>query len=103
MPNFKSVVYLLLVDFGEGYLLLDSYLLTCDGGKTKSTPSPTDFDCTVKLDWSSALFNPIMPFNMNKRITLFCLFHAFLYDCPRESANVKISKISVFQLKNIGN
>ena len=49
MPNFKSVVHFLLVDFGEGcYLLLVSW----DGGKTKSTPSPTDFDWTVRLDWS---------------------------------------------------
>ena len=31
-----------------------SYLLlvTCDEGKTKSTPSPTDLDWTVRLDWS---------------------------------------------------
>ena len=27
-------------------------LLSCDGGETKSTPSPTDLDCTVRLDWS---------------------------------------------------
>ena len=57
MPNFKSVVLFLLVDFGEGYLLLvvTCYLLIvtcCDGGKTKSTPSPTDLDCTVRQDWS---------------------------------------------------
>ena len=51
MPNFKFEVHFLLVDFGEGYLLV-SYLLTCDGGKTKSTPSPTDLDWTVRLDWS---------------------------------------------------
>ena len=50
MPNFKSVVLFLLVDFGEGYLL--TYLLTCDGGKTKSTPSPTELHWTVRLDWS---------------------------------------------------
>ena len=49
MPNFKSVVHFLLVDFGGDYLLL---VVTCDGGKTKSTPSPTDLDCTVRLDWS---------------------------------------------------
>ena len=48
MPNFKSVVHFLLVDFGEGCC----YLLSCDGGKTKSTPSPTDLDWTVRLDWS---------------------------------------------------
>ena len=29
-----------------------TYLLSCDGGKTKSTPSPTDLDWTVRLDWS---------------------------------------------------
>ena len=57
MPNFKSVVHFLLVDFGEGYLLLvvTCYLLLvtcCDGGKTKSTPSPTELDFTVRLDWS---------------------------------------------------
>ena len=28
MPNFKSVVHFLLVDFGEGYLLV-----SCDGGQ----------------------------------------------------------------------
>ena len=34
-------------------LLVTCYLLvTCDRGKTKSTPSPTDLDCTVRLDWS---------------------------------------------------
>ena len=43
MPNFKSVVHFLLVDFGGGYLLL---VVSCDGGKTKSTPSPTGLDCT---------------------------------------------------------
>ena len=48
MQNFKSVVHFLLVDFGGGYLLLTC----CDGGETKSTPSPTDFDCTIRLDWS---------------------------------------------------
>ena len=48
MQNFKSVAHLLLVDFGGGYLLL----VSCDGVKTKSTPSPTDLDCTVRLDWS---------------------------------------------------
>ena len=49
MPNFKSVVHFLLVDFGRVKLLV---VLTCDGGKTKSTPSPTDLDWTVRLDWS---------------------------------------------------
>ena len=33
MPNFKSVVHFLLVDFGGGSC--------CDMGKTKSTPSLT--------------------------------------------------------------
>ena len=28
----------------------------CDGGKTKSTPSPTDLDWTVRLDWSLTIF-----------------------------------------------
>ena len=27
-------------------------MFCCDGGKTKSTPSPTDLDLTVRLDWS---------------------------------------------------
>ena len=52
MANFKSVVLFLLVDFGEVYLLLLLLLVTCDWGKTKSTPSPTHLDCTVRLDWS---------------------------------------------------
>ena len=42
MQNFMSVVHFLLVDFGEGcYLLL---VVSCDGGETKSTPSPTDLN-----------------------------------------------------------
>ena len=41
MPNFKSAVHFLLLDFGEGYLLLTC---SCDGGKTKSTPSPTGME-----------------------------------------------------------
>ena len=62
VPNFKSAVHFLLVDFGEGYLLLVvvicylllllvtccCYLLLVTGGKQ----SPTDLDCTVRLDWS---------------------------------------------------
>ena len=50
MPNSMFVLHFLLVDLGEGscYLLL----VSCDGGKTKSTPSPTDLDWTVRLDWS---------------------------------------------------
>ena len=39
MPNFKSVVYFLVVDFGEGCCRR-----FCDRGKTKSTPSPFDLD-----------------------------------------------------------
>ena len=35
----------MLVDFGEGFLVVDS----CDGGETKSTPIPTDFECSVRL------------------------------------------------------
>ena len=27
-------------------------MFRCDGGKIKSTPSPTDLDCAVRLDWS---------------------------------------------------
>ena len=43
MPNYKSVVHFLQVDFGEGCVT---------GGKTKSTPSLTDLDWTFRLDWS---------------------------------------------------
>ena len=39
MPNSTSVYHFLQVDFGEGYLVTD-LLVTCDRGKTKSTPSP---------------------------------------------------------------
>ena len=46
MPNIKSVVHFLLV--GGGYIVTSC----CDGRKTKSTPSPTDLDWTVRLDWS---------------------------------------------------
>ena len=42
MPNFKSVVYFLVVDFGEG--CRRSCCCCCDRGKTKSTPSPFDLD-----------------------------------------------------------
>ena len=35
--------------FWKGLLLL---VTCCDGGETKSTPSLTDLDWTVRLDWS---------------------------------------------------
>ena len=35
VPNTNSVAHFLLVDFDEGCYLL----VTCDGGKTKSTPT----------------------------------------------------------------
>ena len=41
MPNFKSVGYFLVVDFGGG---CSSCSCSCDRGKTKSTPSPFDLD-----------------------------------------------------------
>ena len=44
MPNFKSVVYFLVVDFGEGCSC--SCRSCCDRGKTKSTP------CLFDLDWN---------------------------------------------------
>ena len=47
-----SVFHVLMVEFGEGCYLFLLLLVSCDGGKTKSTPSPTDLDCTVILDWS---------------------------------------------------
>ena len=43
MPNFKSVVYFLVVDFGGG-CSSSSSSCSCDRGKTKSTPSPFDLD-----------------------------------------------------------
>ena len=49
---FKSVIHFLMVDFGEGYLLV-----SCDGGKAKSTPGPTNLDCTVRLGWSLIIFD----------------------------------------------
>ena len=42
MPNFKSVVYFLVVYFGEG--CCRSRSSSCDRGKIKSTPSPFDLD-----------------------------------------------------------
>ena len=42
MPNFKSVVHFLVVDFGEG--CRSRSRSCCDRGKTKSTPSPFDLD-----------------------------------------------------------
>ena len=50
MPNFKSVVYFLVVDFGEGCRSSCSSCCCCDRGKTKSTPSPKTEVWT--LDWS---------------------------------------------------
>ena len=41
MPNFKSVVYFLVVDFGGGCSCCSC---CCDRGKTKSTPCPFDLD-----------------------------------------------------------
>ena len=38
VPNFKSVVYFLVVDFGGG---CHSRSSSCERGKTKSTPGPT--------------------------------------------------------------
>ena len=42
MPNLKSVVYFLVVDFGGG--CRSCSCSSCDRGKTKSTPSPFDLD-----------------------------------------------------------
>ena len=42
MPNFESVVYFLVVDFGWG--CRSSRSSCCDRGKTKSTPSPFDLN-----------------------------------------------------------
>ena len=50
MPNFKSVVHFLLVDFGGGYLLV--VVLVVTGGKQSQLLVPTDLDCIVRLDWS---------------------------------------------------
>ena len=45
MPNFKSVVYFLVVDFGGGCSSSSSCCCSCcDRGKTKSTPRPFDLD-----------------------------------------------------------
>ena len=54
MPNYQSVVHSLLVDFGGGYLLLTSYLVTCDRGKTKSTPTPSNCSSVgfASSEWS---------------------------------------------------
>ena len=41
MPNFKSAVYFLVVDFDGGCSRRSS---CCDRGKTLSTPSPFDLD-----------------------------------------------------------
>ena len=49
MPNFKSVVHFLLVDFVGGYFLL---VIVVTGGKKSQLLVPTDLDCTVRLDWS---------------------------------------------------
>ena len=53
MPNTKSVVHFLLVDFGEGYLLV---VIVVTGGKQSQLLVPTDLDCTVRLYWSLTIF-----------------------------------------------
>ena len=40
MPNSKSEVHFILVDFGEGYFVAQQEEKRCDRRKTKSTPSP---------------------------------------------------------------
>ena len=64
MPNFKPVVHFLLVDFGGGYLLVTFYLLLviCDGGKTKSDPSPDllGLDCQTGLEFDNCRFINMM-------------------------------------------
>ena len=42
------------------FYILIVVFVTIDGGKTKSTPSPTDLDCTVRLDCS---------------LTIMCIVH----------------------------
>ena len=49
MPNFKSVVHFLQVDFGEGILV------SCDRGKTKSTPSQKD--CRTEMEFEKSKSN----------------------------------------------
>ena len=46
MPNSKSVLHFLLVDFDGGSCYL---LVSCDRGKIKSTSSPTDLNWTGRL------------------------------------------------------
>ena len=46
MPNFKSVVYFLVVDFGGGCSSSSSCCSCCDRGKTKSTPGPFGLEWT---------------------------------------------------------
>ena len=41
MPNIRSVVHFLVVDFGGGCRRSSC---SCDRGKTKSTPCPLDLD-----------------------------------------------------------
>ena len=48
----------------------------CDGGETKSTPSLTDLDCTVRLDWSLGLSGTIWG---NMRLSLAILEYMGLY------------------------
>ena len=49
MPNFKSVVYFLVVDFGGGCSCCSCSSCCGDRGKTKSTHCPSDLDWTVSL------------------------------------------------------
>ena len=52
MPNFKSVVHFLLVDFGGGYLLVVT--CCCDGGKTPS-PDRLGLYCQTGLEFDNKL------------------------------------------------
>ena len=46
VPNSKSVVHFVLVDFGGG-----CFSSSCDRGKARSTPGPT-WTGLLSLDWS---------------------------------------------------
>ena len=48
VPNSKSVVHFVLVDFGGG---CSCFSCCCDRGRTKSTPCPT-WTGLLSLDWS---------------------------------------------------
>ena len=49
VPNTKSVAHFLLVDFGEGYLLVTCYLLVTGGKQSQLLLCPTEVQLGLQV------------------------------------------------------